>query len=426
MFKCCFTSTLMYGCTQDYIQEVLIMERQSIQNGFAKGNLSLLAKFALLLVVLTSMAYVVVADTDELSQNTAVTTSTEVDVGADVEVSTEVSSDVRMMVDVPGAQLRLLQLERELTRQIVQAEIVVSYVSEIEGLTESQQESVVTLKRYVERLHLYRAYVEQAREDLDQAQLSSSEAAKVFVTFRHDANAVARNFRQVVSTIITDSERGELAQFLAEQKQVVREEYKERLAQQRQAIIRERVATLNARASANIDVTAITGRADLAREMRQIAQDRRRFVTQQLREVEERKEIAELEIRSRPQIPAEIRGSVEANAQARIPQVREMVQMRIDEAQERRKDAQVRPAELTTEQMRERQRVIEQQRRASLDVTASVEREMTQAQREREAQARDDAQRQRELDSQVEGRVEANMTERGTAVDVRAGVGVRG
>src|SRR3989344_110543 len=112
------------------------------------------------------------------------------------EVDIETEHEVEEMDIPPGAQLRILQLQRQLLIHILRANVVIDSLKEI-GKNTSELENIV-------------AELEILKEESKIIADNREEAVQKFVDIKKEARDLIKEFREAVRELTTESERSEI------------------------------------------------------------------------------------------------------------------------------------------------------------------------------------------------------------------------
>ena len=112
------------------------------------------------------------------------------------EVDNETRTEVEEMDVVPGATLRMLQLQRQILIHVLRAEVVVDSLKTL-GKNTTELESIV------EELKLL-------REDAKIIPSTKEEAVQKFIDIKTEAKSLVRQFREGARALTTESERSEI------------------------------------------------------------------------------------------------------------------------------------------------------------------------------------------------------------------------
>ena len=132
-------------------------------------------------------------------------TENDADVDEEAEVETKVDTDeiddeteveIEEMDVVPGATLRMLQLQRQILIHVLRAEVVVDSLKTL-GKNTTELESIV------EELKLL-------REDTKIIPPTKEEAVQKFIDIKTEAKGLVRQFREGARALTTESERSEI------------------------------------------------------------------------------------------------------------------------------------------------------------------------------------------------------------------------
>ncbi|MBU0535757.1 MAG: hypothetical protein KKE20_02240 [Nanoarchaeota archaeon] len=111
---------------------------------------------------------------------------TENDTGSDEETQTE--EEIGAMTNVYGSKMRLLQLERSITRNILRGEKVVAFVIE-KGGDASELQAIL-------------AELEAVKEEIAAADPASEDAVEAFVDLKKDAMDLSKRFRDAARELL--------------------------------------------------------------------------------------------------------------------------------------------------------------------------------------------------------------------------------
>lgn len=99
--------------------------------------------------------------------------------------------EVEIMDTRNGAQIRLLQLEQSIQRNIIKGEYIISYLDNNTSLDSSE------LILILEEMKLL-------KDEVISADPNASEAVEVFVDLKHDAITLTKEFRETLRNLVTD------------------------------------------------------------------------------------------------------------------------------------------------------------------------------------------------------------------------------
>jgi len=134
----------------------------------------------LALVLMTSMIQYAIADEPE-------------------EVSEE---EITIMKDQIGAQIRLLQLEKAITKNIIKGEMLVEVLKGIEYNTTA--------------LEAILAELEILKEEVQSADPNSTDAVEIFVDLKSDAIELTKEFKDAIAEILDEQTKEELRERIRE------------------------------------------------------------------------------------------------------------------------------------------------------------------------------------------------------------------
>jgi len=168
----------------------------------------------LICIMLFSIVNIVIAQNtinNDTSDNNTVVNGTEdnpqdddeVEEEIEEEVDEETQEEVEDMETSHGAQMRLLQLERAMTR-------MVSYMGAVIKVLEGKGENVTEFNAMVEEMNILTAEVQQIPPNK-----ADQEAVDAFVQIKSDARSLVKRFRDAARPLLS-----------AEDKQALREEFK--------------------------------------------------------------------------------------------------------------------------------------------------------------------------------------------------------
>lgn len=288
------------------------------------------------LVMLMSLSIVAVhADTNEVPNyldvdddgDTILTTTTSANVNIEAEVSSRLIRDVSSQ---RGAQVRVMQLMRNIETNIEGAELI------IQRLRDSGNENVNYDKLYEIVSSLDVIVVEL--EEFDYSK-SAQEMAKEFTVHRQDAMELTAEFRAIVSASFSDEEKEEIRTRIQEVKEDQREEFRTRIENQKKdhqiEQFRELVVRLDIQAGELVqlvvagEVSVADARQRLALMLRDRNQQEREEAVQRVREIATRENI---EVQQRVQ---EIQEVVRERAQQRNERLEESLVQRQEKVEAR-------------------------------------------------------------------------------------------
>ena len=118
---------------------------------------------------------------------------------AAVSVDADTQIEVESMDSSAGAQIRFLQLERELQRKVIQANTLIAAFE-----NRAERIDVTPLKDIVAELEVL---IEETRAAAAVAGTSSEVDVRMFVTIKHDAKLLIKQFRETVRDLVTPEDR---------------------------------------------------------------------------------------------------------------------------------------------------------------------------------------------------------------------------
>jgi hypothetical protein len=169
-----------------------------------------------------------------------------------------------------GAQMRLLQLERALTRASLHADQVIAAL-------DNQSANTTGLKGIAAELDIMIAQVRETREDVAGGAVTNEEAAAVFVAIKKDARDLVKEFRDAARPVIRDADRERLKASL---ERIDRERLKaitDDIEKARRELIADRVRESFQNAGIPVDeelLERIRSGEDSAREIRREVRER--------------------------------------------------------------------------------------------------------------------------------------------------------
>ena len=113
-----------------------------------------------------------------------------VDSTDEVEINDETQKQVEIMDVCVGSEIRLLQLEKSITKNIIKGEEVVSILKDLEYNT-----------TYLEAIL---AEFEFLKEEVMDADPNSTDAVQIFVDLKHDAVNLTKEFRDALKELLDD------------------------------------------------------------------------------------------------------------------------------------------------------------------------------------------------------------------------------
>ena len=131
----------------------------------------------IVLMLMTSIAPLAFADEAEDSTD-------------EVEIDDETQKQVEIMIASAGSEIRLLQLEKSITKNIIKGEEVVSILKDLEYNT-----------TYLEAIL---AEFEFLKEEVIDTDPNSTDAVQIFVDFKHDAVNITKDFRDALKELLDD------------------------------------------------------------------------------------------------------------------------------------------------------------------------------------------------------------------------------
>ena len=129
----------------------------------------------IVLMLMTSIAPLAFADEVENSTD-------------EVEIDAETQKQVEIMNTSIGAQIRLLQLEKAITKNIIKGEEVVSFLADLEYNT-TELEAIL-------------AEFELLKEEVIVADPNATDAVEIFVDLKHDAVNLTKDFRETLKELL--------------------------------------------------------------------------------------------------------------------------------------------------------------------------------------------------------------------------------
>jgi len=136
-----------------------------------------------------------------------------------VEIDEETQEEVEIMVNKVGAQIRLLQLEKVITINIVQGEYVISLLNDT---------NTSMLEAFLAELRL-------VKEEVQSADPNASDAIQTFIDLKNDSVSLITDFRTKLHTLVDN----ETAEDFKNQIQEMSNENIENLGQRIQEMVRE-------------------------------------------------------------------------------------------------------------------------------------------------------------------------------------------
>jgi hypothetical protein len=218
----------------------------------------------------------------------------------DTTVEVRTTQEVEIMHSSLGAQMRLLQLEREISKNIFQGERIIAH---IDANTTVDTSSLV---EYVDALKVLRAEVKTTRESLLDSTLTASESAAAFVVLKKESVSLTTQFRTELAVILSDEERAQLrSRVVVESKESVRslhddvKRVRNSLMEQRLAEVRTRVS---ASASTRIAEVNVSSKDELRIAFDTLSEEDRRRVAFTVEEAKQRREVVRADVAARADV----------------------------------------------------------------------------------------------------------------------------
>jgi len=110
--------------------------------------------------------------------------------------------DITIMEYQVGAQIRLLQLEKAITKNIIKGEMVVGVLNET-GYNTTVLEAIL-------------AELEMLKEEVQSADPNSTDAVEIFVDLKSDAVELTKDFRDAIAALLDEQTKEELRERIRE------------------------------------------------------------------------------------------------------------------------------------------------------------------------------------------------------------------
>jgi len=143
----------------------------------------------IVIMLLTSISSFAIADSGE-------------DSNKDIEVDPGTEQQLGIMNNGIGAEIRLLQLEKAIEKNIIKGEDMVNYLTGLE---------IETLD-----LEAILAELELVKEEVAKANPNSIDAVEIFVDLKHDAVNLTKDFRNILKELLDDETLEQLRQRIKE------------------------------------------------------------------------------------------------------------------------------------------------------------------------------------------------------------------
>lgn len=240
-----------------------------------------------------------------VDDNAATTTSVEGGGGGKVSIP-EIEISSRVVADVEsqsGAQVRVMQLIRNIETNINGAELILQRLEASNNQSNNEtslNESYDRLSEIVISLDVIVAEL----EDFNYSQLPE-DMAQEFVMYKSDATALTTEFRELVSNSFTEEEKSQIRSELNEIKKNQREEFKERIDENKRVFHAQKIEELLTRLNIEItgdeygfisqleagNISIGEARQQATELIREENQNRREEIRQQIREDRSKKNI---------------------------------------------------------------------------------------------------------------------------------------
>ena len=112
------------------------------------------------------------------------------DTQEEIEADAETQEELEIMGDQTGAYIRLLQLEKAITKNIIKGEEVISVLKEAEYNT-TELEAIL-------------AELEFLKEEVQSADPNSTDAVQIFVDLKSDAVELTKEFREALNELLDE------------------------------------------------------------------------------------------------------------------------------------------------------------------------------------------------------------------------------
>jgi len=106
----------------------------------------------------------------------------------EIEIDTETQKQIEIMNTTLGAQIRLLQLEKTINKNIIKGEEVVSFLTELEYNT-TELEAII-------------AELDLLKEEVISADPNVTDAVQIFVDLKYDAIYLTKDFRETLKGLL--------------------------------------------------------------------------------------------------------------------------------------------------------------------------------------------------------------------------------
>jgi hypothetical protein len=138
-----------------------------------------MTKIAVLVISFVILTQIVYADENDTIQNST------------VNIDSETQEEVQIIKDQIGANIRLLQLEKAILRNIIRGEEVVSFLKDLDYNT-TDLEAIL-------------AELELLLEEVQTADPNSTDSVQIFVDLKSDAIELTKEFREKVNELLDES-----------------------------------------------------------------------------------------------------------------------------------------------------------------------------------------------------------------------------
>ena len=172
-----------------------------------------------LLVFLVSIVPMTLADEEGDSETDTA--------GEDIDATGEVNEEVEVMADPLGAEIRLLQLERAITRRVMWGAEIVDYIGEKDA-----EADVSELNGILDELELLTEEIQGVSREG-----TVDDMTQEFIDIKNDAQELVKEFKELLPSFLDESDRAALREKIKTMdRQVIRDLTKEILKTKRQYI----------------------------------------------------------------------------------------------------------------------------------------------------------------------------------------------
>lgn len=161
----------------------------------------------ILLVLLAFMPITMAEETTELDQNEPVLIMENPELVGETKLSASDLAETNQMNNPMGARVRLMQLEKRITKNYLVGQQVILVIQKNHEETDTNE-----LELLNEKLNALKSEVTL----LTQKALPSGEAATEYVSIKKEAITITQEFRTITQTILTDEDKQEIAEKVKE------------------------------------------------------------------------------------------------------------------------------------------------------------------------------------------------------------------